>query len=70
MKFAYPSRPSINVLKGLSMAVQPGEVVALVGASGAGKSSIANILLRFYDITGGNVRFSHFQTSIFHKVDN
>ncbi len=51
--FGYgPDRP---VLKGVSFAVPPGGKVALVGASGAGKSTIARLLFRFYDVTGGRV---------------
>lgn len=54
--FAYPGRPNETVLKDLSFGVAPGEVVAIVGPSGAGKSTIFQLLLRFYDPTGGAVR--------------
>ncbi|MDQ3700954.1 MAG: ABC transporter ATP-binding protein/permease [Chloroflexota bacterium] len=47
-----PDRP---VLRGISMQAQPGDVVALVGHTGAGKSSIISILLRFYDIKSGSI---------------
>ncbi|VDH92845.1 ATP-binding cassette, subfamily B (MDR/TAP), member 9 [Mytilus galloprovincialis] len=51
--FAYPSRPDTNVLKNVSFTVQPGEVVALVGPSGGGKSSCINLLEHYYEpITG------------------
>ena len=53
--FAYPGRPRDAVLKDLSLRVAPGEVVAIVGPSGAGKSTIFQLLLRFYDPTGGAV---------------
>jgi ATP-binding cassette subfamily B protein len=53
--FAYPGRPGELVLKDLSLRVAPGEVVAIVGPSGAGKSTIFQLLLRFYDPTGGIV---------------
>ncbi|MDP8952587.1 MAG: ABC transporter ATP-binding protein/permease [Actinomycetota bacterium] len=52
--FAYePGRP---VLKGVSFVVEPGQTVALVGPTGAGKTTIANLIPRFYDVTGGSVR--------------
>lgn len=56
VRFAYPSRPDIEVLKGLDLELAPGEIVALVGPSGGGKSTIASLIPRFYDVTGGCVR--------------
>ena len=53
--FHYPNREDIAVLKGISLHIAPGERVALVGASGAGKSTIASLLLRFHDPVSGNV---------------
>ena len=53
--FAYPSRPGANALDGFSLAVAPGEAVALVGPSGAGKTTVFQLLLRFYDPTSGRV---------------
>jgi len=44
-----------EVLKGISFTVQPGETVAIVGATGAGKSTIINLLSRFYEINGGGI---------------
>ena len=55
--FAYPSRPEVEVLKGLSFSVEAGKIVALVGPSGAGKSTIAALLLRFYDPQQGRIVF-------------
>ena len=53
--FRYPSRPATAALDGFSLAVSPGEVVALVGPSGAGKSTVFQLLLRFYDPQAGAV---------------
>ncbi|MGH7387294.1 MAG: ABC transporter ATP-binding protein [Candidatus Methylomirabilales bacterium] len=51
--FAY--RPNEHVLKGLSFAIQPGERVALVGATGAGKSTVVHLLTRLYEIEHGAI---------------
>lgn len=51
--FAY--NPGEHVLKNISFKIMPGETVAIVGATGAGKTSIINILTRFYDIEKGNI---------------
>ncbi|TRD20804.1 ABCB family ABC transporter ATP-binding protein/permease [Palleronia caenipelagi] len=54
VRFGYG--PDREVLQGVSFAVPPGRTLALVGASGAGKSTIGRLLFRFYDVTGGAVR--------------
>jgi ATP-binding cassette, subfamily B, bacterial len=53
--FHYPSRPLTASLRELTLAVRPGETVALVGPSGAGKSTVLQLLLRFYDAERGTV---------------
>lgn len=55
VRFAYPSHPERAVLDGVSLEVRPGETVALVGPSGAGKTSVFQLLLRFYDPQQGRV---------------
>ncbi|MBN3521370.1 ATP-binding cassette domain-containing protein [Algoriphagus lutimaris] len=55
VQFHYPTRPEVEVLKSLSFHVNPGEKVALAGHSGAGKSTIIQLLLRFYDIQSGQI---------------
>ena len=54
--FHYPSRPKQAALSGFSLQVRPGETVALVGPSGGGKSTVFQLLLRFYDTQQGAVR--------------
>ncbi len=48
--------PGEPVLKGINLSAQPGETVAIVGPTGAGKTTIINLLPRFWDVTGGSVR--------------
>ncbi|CAH1982069.1 unnamed protein product [Acanthoscelides obtectus] len=56
IKFAYPSRDDVQVLKGLSLSILPGRTVAVVGPSGSGKSTLGALLLRLYDPDEGDVR--------------
>lgn len=56
VRFHYPSRPTQSALDGISLSVAPGETVALVGPSGAGKTTIIQLLMRFYDPQAGSVR--------------
>ncbi|WP_291728759.1 ABC transporter transmembrane domain-containing protein [Leisingera sp. F5] len=56
VSFRYPSRPDVSALDAVSLAVKPGETVAFVGPSGAGKTTIIQLLQRFYDPNQGAVK--------------
>ena len=56
LTFAYPSRKETLAIDGVSLAIEPGENVALVGPSGAGKSTLFDLILRFYDPNAGAIR--------------
>lgn len=56
VKFSYPSRPTVPIVKDLSVVFPAGQTVALVGASGSGKSTVVSLVERFYDPLSGVVR--------------
>ena len=56
VSFNYPARPDIPALKDVTLSIQPGETVAFVGPSGAGKTTIIQMLQRFYDPLEGEIR--------------
>ncbi|KZV84576.1 multidrug resistance protein 1 [Exidia glandulosa HHB12029] len=53
--FRYPTRPAVPVLRGLNITIEPGTFVALVGGSGCGKSTVIQLMERFYDPAGGKI---------------
>jgi ATP-binding cassette subfamily B protein len=53
--FAYPAHPALPILEGVSLEVRPGETLALVGPSGAGKTTVFQLLMRFYDPSRGRI---------------
>lgn len=56
VSFTYPTRKDFTVLKELNFAINPGEKIALIGKSGSGKSTIINLLMRFYPVEVGSIR--------------
>jgi ATP-binding cassette subfamily B protein len=69
VRFAYPTRPTVSALNGVSFAVRRGEKVAIVGPSGAGKSTIFHLLLRYYDPTSGRITFDGVQLADLDPAD-
>jgi ABC-type multidrug transport system fused ATPase/permease subunit len=63
--FSYPQRADMPVLKGVSFIAKPGETIAVVGASGAGKSTISSLILNYYTIHKGSILFDNKSISDF-----
>jgi ATP-binding cassette subfamily B protein len=55
VSFAYPTRPDQSIVRDIDLNITPGETIALVGSSGSGKSTIFNLILRYYDPSSGSV---------------
>jgi putative ABC transport system ATP-binding protein len=56
--FAYPTRPAVSIFEDLSFTIPQGSNVAIVAPSGAGKSTVASLLLRFYNPTSGTIKIN------------
>ncbi len=63
VSFAYPHGDDIPVLHNINLTVRKGEIIALVGMSGAGKTTLVSLLPRFYDVTGGRILVDGFDIS-------
>lgn len=59
VRFAYPQRKDVEVLRGLNLEIKSGQTVALVGHSGVGKSTVASMLLHYYKADSGEIRFDN-----------
>ncbi len=63
VRFSYPDAPDKVIIKDFSAHVQPGQKVAIVGPTGAGKTTMVNLLMRFFDINGGDIRIDGISTA-------
>jgi len=61
--FAYPTRPAVSIFNGISFEIPSGSNVCVVGPSGGGKSTVASLLLRFYNPTGGSITINDVDVS-------
>jgi len=66
VSFHYPTRPEIKVLSDFSMKLTPGKVIALVGSSGAGKSTVVNLIEKFYAPTQGTIYWDNYNINDLH----
>lgn len=62
MQFGYD--PNIPVIKDFSLNVKSGEMIAIVGPTGAGKTTLVNLLMRFYDINAGSIAIDGYNTAL------
>jgi ATP-binding cassette, subfamily B, bacterial len=67
--FFYPGRPDVEVLKGIDFQVKSGQKIALVGSSGAGKSTIVQLLLQFYQPSKGTILFDGIASNQYNLTD-
>ncbi len=63
VRFAYPDKPEETIIHDFSVSVRPGQKVAIVGPTGAGKTTLVNLLMRFYETTGGEIRIDGVKTT-------
>ena len=62
VRFSYPDHPEKTIIHDFSAHVAPGQKVAIVGPTGAGKTTMVNLLMRFYDLDGGDIRIDGIST--------
>ncbi|CAM3812686.1 ABC transporter ATP-binding protein [Aquirufa aurantiipilula] len=69
LHFTYPGRPNVPILKGITFSIEPGEKVAIVGSSGTGKSTLAQLFMRFYEPNSGTIALSNQEIQSFDVSD-
>jgi ATP-binding cassette subfamily B protein len=69
VQFSYPSRPETTALGGITLNIQPGETIAFVGKSGAGKTTIIQLIQRFYDPQAGRITMDGVDISLMKRED-
>ena len=67
ISFSYPARPQVEVINNFSLKIHAGETIALVGPSGAGKTTIFQLLLRFYEAEKGSIFFDGYNSALISK---
>ncbi len=69
VRFSYPDAPEKIIIKDFSAEVNPGQKVAIVGPTGAGKTTMVNLLMRFYELCGGSIRIDGTPASELRRED-
>jgi len=69
IKFSYPSRKDFAVLNNFNLQIKPNEKIAIVGSSGSGKSTILQLLLRFYDVNEGEILINNIDIKLLSFLD-
>ena len=63
VRFSYPNNPGKTIIKDFSAHVEPGQKVAIVGPTGAGKTTLVNLLMRFYEVNSGTIKIDGIPTN-------